>query len=167
MPASTPFNVRLADGSTIESSTLSGNARFKIHTYSDTLVGLPIVPLEDYDAILGKPWLARLNPSVNWRTNLLAFSHRRQQHLLVPNGTTGSGEELPAGINLMTSNQLKSAIKEKGAQVYLVVVRPADSKDPAPKPATAADCPAWQRCWTSSRTCFPTTFRPACRHPET
>ena len=44
----------------------------KINTYTDKIdfYSAPII----YDAILGKPWLAKYNPYINWQTNEIKFT---------------------------------------------------------------------------------------------
>ena len=34
---------------------------------------LLVLPLENYDIILGMPWLRKHNPNINWSTNTLSF----------------------------------------------------------------------------------------------
>lgn len=138
VPTTQPLEIRLADGSPITSTVKSGLLQCKIKSYTDALAGLPIVPLDKYDVVLGKPWLARLNPQVNWRTNVLTFTHRRQRHLLVPTPGDSPGELLPEGINLIeSSHDLRRATKDKETELWLAVVRPADPQDTehAPVPA--------------------------------
>lgn len=40
----------------------------------DERLDLKIAPLPNHDIILGKPWLEKWNPSINWRTNAITFS---------------------------------------------------------------------------------------------
>ena len=39
---------------------------------------LDVINIEDYDIILGKPWLTRLNPKIDWRKNIVKFRHKRE-----------------------------------------------------------------------------------------
>lgn len=32
---------------------------------------LEVIDMEDYDVILGKPWLTKLNPKINWKSNVI------------------------------------------------------------------------------------------------
>ena len=32
--------------------------------------------MEDYDIILGKPWLTKLNPKIDWKKNIVKFKHK-------------------------------------------------------------------------------------------
>ena len=34
---------------------------------------LDVINIEDYDIILGKPWLTRLNPKIDWRKNIVSL----------------------------------------------------------------------------------------------
>ena len=38
---------------------------------------LDVTNLEDYDIILGKPWLTRLNPYIDWKKNTVKLRHKR------------------------------------------------------------------------------------------
>src|SRR4051794_7039962 len=38
-------------------------------------IDLQVAPLIHYDIILGKPWLEKWNPSINWHTNCITFTH--------------------------------------------------------------------------------------------
>jgi hypothetical protein len=44
------------------------------NSYCETFSALPY-PLKKYDLVLGKPWLARINPNIHWGTNDLYFNH--------------------------------------------------------------------------------------------
>src|ERR1700761_6241855 len=43
-----------------------------------------ILPLHEYDVILGMPWLWRYNPQINWRTRTVSFTSSKQQHSAPP-----------------------------------------------------------------------------------
>lgn len=70
---SQPIPIILPDGS---SSISSHTTPFSISrdNYNDNLDALNY-PLNNYDLILGKPWLSTINPSINWRNNDLHFTH--------------------------------------------------------------------------------------------
>jgi RNase H-like domain found in reverse transcriptase/Reverse transcriptase (RNA-dependent DNA polymerase)/Integrase zinc binding domain/Chromo (CHRromatin Organisation MOdifier) domain/Retroviral aspartyl protease len=68
-----PIPIVVPDGSfSISSHTAS--ITLQRDTYSATLDPF-LYPLKKYDLILGKPWLTRTNPLINWRTNGLHFDH--------------------------------------------------------------------------------------------
>ena len=39
---------------------------------------LTVIPLEGYDVVLGKPWLSRTNPQVDFANNLVTLSDRER-----------------------------------------------------------------------------------------
>jgi len=43
-----------------------------------------LLPLSGYDAILGMPWLERLDPVISWSRKSMSFHHGGQQHVLEP-----------------------------------------------------------------------------------
>lgn len=51
--------------------------------YKDRLT-LKVAPWTSYDVILGKPWLARLNPHINWVNNTMVLTRQGQRILVRP-----------------------------------------------------------------------------------
>lgn len=49
-------------------------------------VNLKVAPLPKHDIILGKPWLERWNPNVNWRTNEITFRFNDRDVTIKPQG---------------------------------------------------------------------------------
>ena len=41
-------------------------------------MSLDVTKLEDYDVILGKPWLTRLNPKIDWKKNIVKLRYKRK-----------------------------------------------------------------------------------------
>ncbi|KAJ9522386.1 hypothetical protein QJQ45_008324 [Haematococcus lacustris] len=120
-----PDYISLADGHQQESSAMVPNARFRLGTYKGEQT-LHVTHLHDFDIILGKPWLAEINPRIDWKANIMRFRHAGRQHTLRPPvkqpGTTNtSGSPL-----LISSAQLRTAISNK-CPVFLVSITPADS----------------------------------------
>ena len=67
--SSAVLSVTLADGSTSEVPQISTRTlRLTVGGFSEEQ-HFTVYPLTRYDAILGKPWLTRNNPSINFRTN--------------------------------------------------------------------------------------------------
>ena len=64
-PQMTPKAILLADGSAQRSTEQLRMATLNIqgHTYD---MDLNVLPLRQYDAILGMSWLSRYNPSIDW-----------------------------------------------------------------------------------------------------
>jgi hypothetical protein len=64
--------VTLADGSRQPSAGLLSTTPVRIGTYCEPLTFMA-TELSGYDAILGMPWLHRLNPKIDWQAQLLTF----------------------------------------------------------------------------------------------
>ncbi|KAJ9534914.1 hypothetical protein QJQ45_029577 [Haematococcus lacustris] len=120
-----PDYISLADGHQQQSNAMVPNARFRLGTYKGEQT-LHVTHLHDFDIILGKPWLAEINPCIDWKANIMRFRHAGRQHTLRPPvkqpGTTNtSGSPL-----LISSAQLRTAISNN-CPVFLVSITPADS----------------------------------------
>ncbi|KAJ9512911.1 hypothetical protein QJQ45_029113, partial [Haematococcus lacustris] len=119
-----PDYISQADGHQQQSNAMIPNARFRLGTYKGEQT-LHVTHLHDFDIILGKPWLAEINPRIDWKANIMRFRHAGRQHTLRPPvrhpGTTNtSGSPL-----LISSAQLRTAISDK-CPVFLVSITPAD-----------------------------------------
>src|SRR5208337_4350583 len=69
--------VTIADGRSYNCGLLK-DAKLKIETYFDQLdfIIAPIV----YDVILGKTWLTKFNPKIDWKRNILFFRQEGLNH---------------------------------------------------------------------------------------
>ncbi|KAJ9523655.1 hypothetical protein QJQ45_019924 [Haematococcus lacustris] len=76
-----PDMIRLADGHQQQSTTMIPNARFRISSYKGVQT-LHCTKLHGFDIILGKPWLAYLNPHIDWKLNTMSFQHAGRKHTL-------------------------------------------------------------------------------------
>ncbi len=74
--------VQLANGLVEGSRCVLPDAALSIGTYED-LDTFHVTRLSGHDVILGKAWLDRLNPVVDWSRNKLMFSYADQQHVLI------------------------------------------------------------------------------------
>ena len=124
-PLSRPDLVTLADGSQQTAGCIVQSAAVRIASYSDSL-DLVALALHDYDAILGMPWLERVNPEVDWRqrTVTLLDQHARRHVLespapsqgapssssssLVSSSPTASSSELPYSLSSPSSPRSRS-----------------------------------------------------------
>ena len=124
-----PIPVLLANGSTsITSHTASIN--FQRFNYSDTLH--PIVyDLGKYDLILGKPWLTKINPSINWRTNNLYFTFNGLANTWTCTGHTPSSITHRSNGLVLSNVHFASVVAQPGSEVYLATVR-LEKKDNKP-----------------------------------
>lgn len=73
--------VSLADGSLKISNQTTEKLELRIQTFTDK-VKFHVFPLSGYDAILGRPWLYRQNPRINWRVQLVEIESENQSFLL-------------------------------------------------------------------------------------
>ena len=99
------------------SSKIPG-VKLKIHDYSE-IIDLYEAPIM-YDIILGKPWLYKYNPRIDWRTNCLKFTKDNIMHKWVADETTSIKEAKPT-IDFASAKQLKRAIK-KNKNVYMLQI---------------------------------------------
>ena len=80
--------VTLADGSQQPSTGLLSTTPVRIGTYREPMTFLA-TELSGYDAILGMPWLHRLNPNIDWQAQLIIFVDEfNHRHVLC--GSSGS-----------------------------------------------------------------------------
>lgn len=74
-------SVRLADGSEQASSALLAQGRFRVGTYKDK-DDFHVTPIQGADVILGKSWLTRLNPQIDWAEHKLTLKSSGRTHSL-------------------------------------------------------------------------------------
>jgi hypothetical protein len=113
-PLDTLVKVVLADGS----SSLSNHVTTVDLSIGSLNTSVSLLPTElaSYDVILGKPWLTKYNPHINWRLNTVSLTHEGKTHLLV--GERGS--HLPD--YLISAVEAQEAI-DADMPVYLVHLR--------------------------------------------
>ncbi|KAJ9513874.1 hypothetical protein QJQ45_020952 [Haematococcus lacustris] len=76
-----PDMIRLADGHQQQSTAMIPNARFRMSSYKGVQT-LHCTKLHGFDIILGKPWLADINPHIDWKQNTMSFQHAGRKHTL-------------------------------------------------------------------------------------
>jgi len=80
-----------------------------------------IAPIES-DITLGKPWLTRYNPRIDWRTNVLTIG----EHNIDATAESHRGD---ISIETITASQVKRLFtKNKTVQSYIIVVKTIDSE---------------------------------------
>lgn len=107
----TPDIVKLANGEVQDSTWWMPKAKLAIGSYRDSET-FHITTLQGYDAILGKRWLARINPNIDWETNVLSFTYKGRVHTLNrrPSNVYVTTEAKPL---LLSAAELKRAVKDK------------------------------------------------------
>jgi len=120
--------------------------------YTDTLY--PIVyNLHAYDLILGKPWLARIDPHISWRNNTLDFQCNGQSvHWDCTGFSSGNITAISEG-KLISNMRLKAIAAEEGSEVFLAHVRVASNDAP-----TSGDLPSDVQAIVKDE--FPDVFSP-------
>ncbi|KAJ9522565.1 hypothetical protein QJQ45_008331 [Haematococcus lacustris] len=121
-----PHFISLADGHQQPSNAMIPNARFRLGTYKGEQT-LHVTQLHDFDIILGKPWLAEINPRIDWKANIMRFQHAGRQHTLRPPVKQPGTSDTANNPLLISSAQLRTAVSDK-CPVFLVSITPADSK---------------------------------------
>lgn len=152
-PAAT---VQLADGSTREclhvaaASVCMGSSRttfteaVEFHVANISLLG--------YDIILGRPWLAKHNPDIDWRHNVVKLRHDQRTILLEPEAGTSlppPPEDHPAAHEdsksdlrsiLLSAIQIKKALRT-GDELVLAIIKEV-TEDKVAADSSAAQHPA-------------------------
>jgi len=125
--------VHTADGKELEVKGYLPNARLRVGEFSCS-ISMPVLQLAPgMDAILGKPWLTRVNPSIDWQCNTVTFEWRGavQQWHCTPAQHGPEGQLLPAvlpqhdspsaTVRIVSAQAMRKLIKQ-GAQGYLALL---------------------------------------------
>lgn len=124
-----PDRVKTASGDVVQSTRWIERLAFSIGTYQDSVdVHLLDMPGQEYDLILGLPWLRQRNPSVNWKSGVLHLDARGGRHVLVPEHqpeTKRLRDEL-----FTNSMELLKFAKKSKEPVYLMTLKEIASSSP-------------------------------------
>ena len=104
----------LPDGRTYRLDQVLKGGKLSVPGGYTEILDLTILPM-NYDVILGKPWLAKYNPQIDWRTNIIKFE--RNGKLLVWNAI--KWKDQPE--NIVTALQLKKLSRSE--ELYLLWVK--------------------------------------------
>ena len=115
-------SIRLADG-TVHTSVTVHHLQLKVDAYADTLHCYETDLAGQWDLILGRTWLQRLNPAIDWRFDMLTLTHRGKRITL--RADTPATADPTCGGLCISALQLKRALK-KGATCFLALVRDTD-----------------------------------------
>ena len=116
-----PIPIILPDGS-YSITNHSASIHLERDKYSDDIDTL-LYPLKKYDLILGKPWLTRINPLINWRNNDLHFSHQGNDVHWTCRGFTPSSVSAKSRGLLMSHMHFHALAAQPGSEVFLALVK--------------------------------------------
>jgi len=116
----------LADGSLKRCREIT-RLRFQAegHEFEATFVIAPI----QHDIILGKPWLAKYNPLIDWMTNSLSFGRKTEKASDILPETSGGG----TGKDNLTLNTIETSAKPEEFETLLLFVMEKHEKETDPR----------------------------------
>ena len=124
--------VTLANGSTQPSGGILPDLPLRFPSLLDHQT-FHVTNLHGYDGILGKDWLSRVNPDINWKTHEVHVRKEGKRHTLKPRSR--SAQIAPEIKHLVLTNaELKRALRE-GAPMALCAVKEVDPPKNEGKPA--------------------------------
>lgn len=134
VPSPTPANLELwyANGDCDEIKGELKGIKLRVGRHYAERMDLLVAPLrsDSFDLILGKPWLARHNPDIDWVQDSMSFVHQGQPVFWKSISAPGS---MPPTINY---TQVKRA-QRKGAEVFVVDGRSTENTPTEPGPYQA------------------------------
>ncbi|KAJ9517107.1 hypothetical protein QJQ45_002621 [Haematococcus lacustris] len=130
-----PDWIRLADGHQQESIALIPDARIRMSTYKGKQT-LHCTKLHGFDIILGKPWLAELNPHIDWKRNIMTFKHGGKRHTL---RAPPPRRDPDRDRYTISTSGLYAAVRTK-QPLFLVNITPADTAPAEKHPHQVMDC---------------------------
>jgi hypothetical protein len=90
--------------------------------------------MEGLEVVLGKPWLNKYNPHIDWPSNSMVIKTPTQEHFLVGGPNKNLHHHSPS-LTFISSKQAKQAMKS-GDEVFLCIIKEAvgSSVPPHAKP---------------------------------
>jgi hypothetical protein len=116
-PASKNGGVVTADGTTLPIDSIATKLPLKIQKYWERL-DFEVAPLGDHDLILGKPWLTRHNPHIDWTKNEVTLIQDGVNITIKPDKT-----QTRTPIATLSAIQFKKALK-KATCAFVALIRP-------------------------------------------
>lgn len=111
-----PSVAKLADGSEVNTHGHAKTGTLRIDGYQ-TAITPCVIPLWEPMLVLGRNWLKRANPAINWRSDEMTIKVKHRDYLVKPTRT-------PQGIQVISAIQYKSSCQEDDD---VFVVRPIES----------------------------------------
>jgi transposase InsO family protein len=115
-----PLSINLADKSVQRTTHVAPALKVQLGSYKDHLRCYQADLGEQWDIILGRSWLKRVDPAINWKADTVTFTFQGQQHTL-RGATEGSNDPTCGGICL-SALQFKRFARKR-AQAWLLVIR--------------------------------------------
>lgn len=117
-----PLRVRLANGLVQATDRYLDNAILDIAEQHCVSRNFVITDIQDYDIILGKPWLTDINPDIDWTTNTITSPFHLQ--------ATSTLETKPS-IHLVKAKRIIKTLRQRDSEgFYAVLQEIVDSKTP-------------------------------------
>lgn len=123
--------VKLANGLTLESSQ-EAKMQFSMSNYKDTET-FHITDIQGFDLILGKPWLSRINPRIDWKAGTLRFQHRGNKIFLF-SMEDAEAKRIAKSLIISTTQLNKLVANCNKNPMYLVALKQLEGDDDVPPP---------------------------------
>ena len=127
-------NIQVVTGEVCRSEGSLRGAKVKLNAHEETL-SAKIISMKNYDVILGKPWLAKHNPYVDWREDRIdickgndCLTIRGEQHYVEVNTEIGLLEVLSNSLSKDDTLVLVNAVTEQESEVVDPAVEELKSK---------------------------------------
>ena len=129
-------SVTFANGQSEFSQRMLPHARMRLQSHSENL-SFDVIDLQGYDAILGKPWLTKHNPRIDWKQHQLTL--RKGPAQLTIHGVLKPQQDVhtdsSATLKPLSACQFKRLVRKGKAQAFVAMVRAV----PTPDIAATAD----------------------------
>eukprot|EP00798_Chlamydomonas_sp_ICE-L_P010046 gene10046-7938_t len=118
-----PMSVAMGDGTTHAVTRKIPGAHIQIDDFKDTIPLCETSLTSTFDIVLGKPWLIKHNPTINWREDVISLtSHGRWYELdahrhrfLLDTSLTP-----PEGVEMLSALQMRKCVRRNDALLAIV-----------------------------------------------
>eukprot|EP00798_Chlamydomonas_sp_ICE-L_P031110 gene31110-6241_t len=118
-----PMSVAMGDGTTHAVTRKIPGAHIQIDDFKDTIPLCETSLTSTFDIVLGKPWLRKHNPTINWREDVISWtSHGRWYELdahrhrfLLDTSLTP-----PEGVEMLSALQMRKCVRRNDALLAIV-----------------------------------------------
>ena len=137
------LKIQLADGTVRVSDLIVEQACVTFNEHAE-FIDFSVIGLPKYEAILGKPWLNRWNPEIDWKRNSLAWKMGSRiitvQGLKEPHspGIVSSLFQRRETVELISAQRMRKLARKE--PVYVAMVRTTND-DPAETVKTTYEAP--------------------------